>query len=777
MEKSTGWGKRSFLVLFLTIILIPLFFYPLRELSSDVPKKYLLVASVLTAFLFWLVQILKDRGLSVPRTNIYWGGLAILVVSFLSALFSGSIKYSLIGYYFETGSFSSLLVLCLLAFLCSNLFVSQKRVVNLYLGVLLSFFIVIIFQALVIFANISWLNGATAIFNNRSVSLLGGWNDLAIFAGFIALSATIFLEYIPLSYAKVFKNILIGALVLALLFLVLINFYTVWVVLATFALFLLIYNVSFGIFSHSGEKKNIFYSFSFILAVFSVVFAIFAYPSGFLNTKLNNLNHTLNLNFIEVRPSFDRTVVIAQQVLQTEPWLGTGTNNFDQAWQKFKPKTVNATPFWNASFDHGNSFVTTVIVNNGYLGLIAWLSFFGFLLYAGFKALFFKKNDFSRAMILLVFSSVLYLWAIAFLYVPGVTILTLLFALTGILVAVLSEAKMIGSIDLSWVLNSRLKFIVKNVFGVIVLGLVLVFYLTVTSAWSLVGLQRSLTAYAKGDVAVTENLLRKAVLINPQDVFYRNIIDLDITKLDGLLKNSELTKTDLVKEVQVVSVDMTNIAGLVATTNPNNYLNFMWSGKAYEALMNLGALGFYEKSQNSYTQAASLSPNNPLVYLSLARLEIFNKDDLKARQYLEKALALKPDYTEAILLEAQLNLQDGSFSEAVKRLEDALVVAPNDISIMFQLGYLEYRRGNFVSSAEVLNRLLGVSPSYSDAKYFLGLDYDKLGDRTAALGQFIELRAVNPNNKEIGQIINNLNSGREALAVPVSEKASSTKKK
>ncbi|MEK7090196.1 MAG: hypothetical protein AAB930_01275, partial [Patescibacteria group bacterium] len=52
---------------------------------------------------------------------------------------------------------------------------------------------------------------------------------------------------------------------------------------------------------------------------------------------------------------------------------------------------------------------------------------------------------------------------------------------------------------------------------------------------------------------------------------------------------------------------------------------------------------------------------------------------------------------------------------------------------------------------------------YSNARYFLGLIYDRKGDKPRALGEFGKIAELNPGNNEVKRIIGNLNAGRPAL--------------
>ena len=56
-----------------------------------------------------------------------------------------------------------------------------------------------------------------------------------------------------------------------------------------------------------------------------------------------------------------------------------------------------------------------------------------------------------------------------------------------------------------------------------------------------------------------------------------------------------------------------------------------------------------------------------------------------------------------------------------------------------------------------------LKPDYVNALYFLGLIYNRLGDKQAALEQFEKALKLNPNNKDIKKIIENLKTQSPTL--------------
>jgi len=127
--------------------------------------------------------------------------------------------------------------------------------------------------------------------------------------------------------------------------------------------------------------------------------------------------------------------------------------------------------------------------------------------------------------------------------------------------------------------------------------------------------------------------------------------------------------------------------------------------------------------------------------------------------------------------------------ESILRMEQAAAVSPNNFGVFFQLGLLQYQNNNFNAARYAFERTVGLNGGYANARYFLGLIYDRQGLKEKAIEQFANIAKTNPNNEEVKKILSNLKNGRSALAEiappapekrsepPVSEKEQDSLKK
>jgi tetratricopeptide (TPR) repeat protein len=195
-----------------------------------------------------------------------------------------------------------------------------------------------------------------------------------------------------------------------------------------------------------------------------------------------------------------------------------------------------------------------------------------------------------------------------------------------------------------------------------------------------------------------------------------------------------------------------------------NYQNHVALGRVYEAVVPLGVQGSYESAKAAYEGAIALNPENPELYLLLARLEVANKNVDAARAYISTALQKKSDYVDGIFLLSQIEIGQGRLTEALQTVEALAILSPNDPGVFFQLGLLRYNQKDYAGSIQAFERAVTINPQYANAKYFLGLSYFQVGNKEGAQTQFTDLVASNPENEEVKTILSNLKAGKSPFA-------------
>lgn len=752
----------SFLLLGLAF-LVPVFFIPAVSFPFQASKALLLAVGVIVVFALWLVARLKDGKFIIPSSPILISLGVIVVLSLLSAITSGSVGVSLLGQGFEVGTTISILIASVLAFLVPIYFRSKEQIFGSYLAFLASFFLIALFQLLRLVFGPDFLS--MGVLTETVSNTVGKWNDLGIFFGASTVLSLITIEFLSLS--RMFRGIIYLALIISLFFLAIINFSTVWFTLGVFSLIFLVYLISFGKKDEViGGDSSVSHDRripvpSLIVLLISVLFIFAGGQIG------NQMSSFLNISQVEARPSWGATFDVSRQTLIKDPLLGAGPNQFSSEWLKWKPSGINTTIFWNTDFSYGVGLIPTFLATNGILGIIAWLAFFLLFLYAGFKAILSNLSDqFAQYLVTSSFLVALFLWIFSIFYIPSQTIFALTFLFTGLFVASLISEKLQGSKTISFIDDPRAGFVSVLILILLLIGSVTLGYTLVERYTASVMFQKGVISFnTNGDVDVAENLIVRAAIMSPQDVYYRFLTELTLIRMNTLLsQDSTKTSADTVRtEFQnLLGVALDNARQAVAL-NPGNYQNLMTLGRVYESIVPIDKAA-YDSARTIYEQALTLNPHSPAIILTLARLEVAKEDNVKAREEISRALQEKNNYTEAIFLLSQIEVQEGNIKAAISSVEAAASLAPNDSGIFFQLGLLRFNDKNFTGAVSAFSRAVELNPGYANAKYFLGLSYEKTDRVADAVTQFTELRVANPENEEISLILANLKAGRDPFS-------------
>lgn len=760
--KNKFFPKLAFFVLLASIFLLPTFFFPTQSVHFIFTKQLIFVTAIIFAAAVWFFRKLREGTYDFPSSPIIIASGAVVVATLLSAIFSGSFNISLLGEGFEVGTFISIAVGFLAIFIIPIYFTSKDKIFSAYTALFLAFVVVSLFEVLRLIFGPNFLS--FGILTDTSSNLLGRWNDLGVFFGLTSILSLVTLEFFSLSgrLIKIFSYI---TLALSLFFLALINFSEIWIVLGLFSVVLFVYLFSFA------KERNIEASVSesvsrrrhFPVVTFSVVIVslVFVLVGGYIN---NYLSTTFSISQIEVRPSWQSTLSIAKETFKEKPIFGVGPNLFAKEWLLHKDPTINATVFWNSNFNYGVGLIPTYFINTGILGTIAWLLFLSLFVYSGFRAMFISSKDkTSRYLTLSSFLGSLFLWIFYIIYSPSNVIVALTFIMTGLFLASLAEEGIMKIKSGIYTINAKLSFVSVLVIIFLLVISISVEYFILQHYFSYLYFERGLVILnTTGNTDEAEAKFLQATSLSKDDLFYRALTEIGIIKMGSLLNNtnSKDSADDLRNQFQNILGTTLSYAGEATNINPIGYENWIERGRVYEAVVPLNINGAYDAARTNYEKALNYNPHDPSIYLMIARLEYTKGDNVAAKEFITKALNEKNNYTDAIFLLSQIQIKDGDLKSAITSVEAASVLSPNDPSIFFQLGLLKYNNSDWGGAAKAFEQAVALSPVYANAKYFLGLAYNKLGRNKEAISQFNDLKQTNPDNKEIELILSNLNAGK-----------------
>lgn len=765
---TSGFELSSLYILVGVILLLPVFFLPFLSAPFQFTKVALVFVGTLISFGLFIVGRLKAGSLPLPfYITLLAAWLLPLTYFFSGVLSSANPLVSFVGNRFEIDTVFFIAMGTLLLTLVPLVVREKQHILGVYAGFLFMFLLLVFYQGLRLIFGGDFLT--LGIFTTETSNLLGKWNDLAIFFGVTAMLALVTLEGLKLHHIS--KAVLYGVLVVSLFFLAIINFIAVWITLGIFALGFFIYNLLKDKirFPHtqSEEKETSFLiklgksAASFAVLVIAVVFIFWG------NTIGTSVDSFFNFNQLEVRPSWQGTVGIARATYEEDLFFGSGPNTFASQWEVAKPEGVNTTVFWNARFDSGIGFVPTSFITTGVLGGIAWIIFFGCFLFSGVRSLLLRPitDSFTYYLSLSSFLVAFFLWVFVAVYIPNAVILLLAFFFTGLYLASLRfRGDEYSERTFVFAENPRLGFV--SVLGLTVL---LIFsgvgvYLVTDRYLASIHFQKAVLAFQnEGDEIEARRSLNKAQTRVQNDTYARFATDLEIRKLTTLLAETSDSPQEQRAQFEEVLAAAIEQAQTARDINPNNHQNWFTLGRVYQTVVPLQIQGAYDNAKESYQRALLLAPHNPSIYLALAELEAVEGNTETAKNYIRQALEEKSNYTAAVFLLAQIQINEGAISDAIQSVEAAGILEPRNPVVFFQLGLLKYNQSDWEGAAAAFERAVGLNTSYANARYFLGLTYHRLNRIPEAIAQFEQVAETNPDNAEVGQIIQNLLSGNNPL--------------
>jgi tetratricopeptide (TPR) repeat protein len=194
--------------------------------------------------------------------------------------------------------------------------------------------------------------------------------------------------------------------------------------------------------------------------------------------------------------------------------------------------------------------------------------------------------------------------------------------------------------------------------------------------------------------------------------------------------------------------------------NGDDYQNWLFLAGLYAQLVGANIPDAYNKAHAAYQQALADNPTSPVPYLSIAQLELAQKNTDAALQHLQKAVELKPDFATAYYLMSQIYASQKNYQAALQAAAVAANYASGDPDGWYNLGVIAYTAQDYPDAITALRQSLAIQPQFANALYVLGLAYYQSGDKSGALTQFEALNNVDPNQEAVQQSIAELQAGK-----------------
>lgn len=730
----------SKIVIYCLVFLLPIFFLPFTTDPLDFNKQMLLIFLVSIAFLLWLVKILNSK-----KANFHFNFFGIPVLFFflfygLSVIFSQWSYGSFWGWPLNVSQgFLALFYFVIFYLLVTNIFRDKEDIFWLLFFFVVSGTLGVLFSFFQIFGKflLPWGFAKFASFNT-----IGSLQSLSIF---VASLLPLVVSLIFVAKKKFISRILAIFGFVLLIYLLLINFSTAWVILISGLSIILIFSIL-----NLNKKTGIHLVWiSAFLLIFSLLFLVF---------EISPINIQL-----EILPSYKTEIDIAKNTLSKDLFFGTGPATFIFNYSKFKPVEINQTIFWNIRFTNGSSEILDKLITSGILGFFSLISIFILVFQSGFKYL--KKEQKDWVIPLGILSSFFASVFSQFLYPANLTYLFFFWLLLGVSAVLFPKIK-------SWESKSpSLITVAPSVLAAfLLLGLC---FLSFKYYLAEVHYTRGIKAWRQGQPEQAIHYIKEAIDLNSSlDTYWRDLAQLYLVKLNLILPEGDLSS----EEIRDLVNGMLDFSKRATEISPENVTNWNIRASLYQNLIGLVG-GAEDWSLRGFQEAADLDPQNPYIFTEMGKIYL-NKADIstqlgnkeqetlnlaQAQEKFQKAIELKSDYAPAHFQIAMIYAREGKIEEAIEKLEIAKSVAPFDTGLAFQLGLLYYNSNRLDLARAELERAVAIDENYSNARYFLGLIYDQQGVKDKAIEQFERIEELNPENREVKMILDNLRKGLPAL--------------
>jgi tetratricopeptide (TPR) repeat protein len=273
----------------------------------------------------------------------------------------------------------------------------------------------------------------------------------------------------------------------------------------------------------------------------------------------------------------------------------------------------------------------------------------------------------------------LYLFVSSFFYSTGSVVFLLALAFAGVFVGLSASSRPKGEVSISFLNDHR-----KSFFSILFLVLTIVvsaviFFKYAQRVVSISYFRKALTAQTLPEA---ENSISRALTLHINDLYLRTYSEIYLLKLNSLLQKGEAISEAEKADLQVSLDQAVNSAQLATSYNPKNYLNFRALGAVYQIAGTIGVKDSYGRAVQAYSVASTLNPNNPGLKLDMANMSSALKKNTEAKNYADAALALKPDYIDAMLVRSQIAKSEGDNAGAISYAERALALAPSNENLI-----------------------------------------------------------------------------------------------
>ena len=678
------------------IYIIPWIFTIFTEEYYEISKNFVLLLGISLLIMIWGVMTIIKKKLILYKTPVDLAIILLLLSVILSTIFSINVDTSVWGYHMRlSDGLISYILLFTIFYLTINTIKDKKTILFLLKNVVFAVSSLALFTVLKsfnvfqnIFSQISKQNTNLDFLNSGLFSPTGNTNVISyLFVLILPLALFIFINKKSAKNIDVLIGIITTIILLSAISITsLANTPTLaristWVIV----IILLIFNIFYTRKLNKGSNGKL------LINIILLLLALFSLATTSDNNIYNKLAEKINFSHYYDIPADTSWNVISSTYNKYSIKsfvIGTGPETYAYLFPQFRPVSQNQQINWFENYTRSNTQIEAILVNEGILGLLAYLVFGFLLILFLIKKVFTRVNwDNNRTLIGLGIFVILYIISFLITY-QTITLLfiswlclALIFKLSILLSLDKSENKI--EADFKIITNIETKKtsnIAPYLFTVIIIliSTVIIFTSTINYLAEVYYKKALILSTDNNYDEAYDNLVYAVKINNQRDYYHKEIASIALSKLITVVNSSKKDETTLTDDQKnqlattqqyLLSLINSEINKAIVL-NPENYENWQRAALIYKKLTELsGGKQFGGDTLKAIQEAIILNPTNPDNYLLLGYLYQYNSDE-SMKAYAEnaylKAYNLQPGYALSIIQLGSYLETEGKYSDALK---------------------------------------------------------------------------------------------------------------
>jgi tetratricopeptide (TPR) repeat protein len=725
--------------LYALAFLMPLFFLTGTFEWFEINKFYLLFfCTSISGLAFLFKKIVKEKEINFKLSLDDIFILIFLAVACVSVFFSVDKNASFIGAYQRQGNgFLALICMIVVYFLLKNrkdFDLNKKTIINIFLvsGLILN--IIFLLSIIGVWGKLTFLPQNVS----RMISGIGS-DSIILVAGYFGLLLTVLVSQILKNGKFKIKGIIFLIALISALFLL--NQTLVWAILfIVFAVFAI-----FGLKNKAFSDHINYLLLPIILGLFCLLMAIPSGNSMMMKLKFPNVLVATPEQNIGILETYKIALKGGTETL-TSVLFGSGIGTYPYDYLKNKNDSINRDPY------RTGAYLGEILATMGFLALITYIEIF-LLAFLIFKNK--SQNSSEGRNIFTNFIPILFLFLMQFFCYTNIVLLFYFWMFLGLLNP---DEKNVFHKSIK--LENPERNLLANTFLIICFITVVCFWYMGARFW--MADNNFAKAQISNDINQKIKLTEKAITLNnnvyqyyialADDYWQAFAIDLSGQKVND--KSEIILRLNKILEASQRAIKIASNRSIVWQSAGNLYkqisitLNSLGAGKE-----------IYQKTLDALKEAKELDPKNSYIYLIESQVYAGMKDYDKALESVNQGLEQMKDI---VLVLQKINILDlsGKSKEAFAYASQSQPQYKGNLDLIFQTARLAYKTGNKVLAKQIFSSIVSAIPNESNSLYFLAVIYEEENNISTAVKLYQKVLDLNPDNSQLKQKINSLESGQ-----------------